>query len=516
MGLDGELGTGSWNWDAYYQYGRNTVDESRTGNNRIMAKYREATDVVTNPANGQPICRSTLTNPTNACVPFNIFGVGTASAAAIAYTTGVGTLDNEQVQQVAAANLTGDLFNLPSGPISAAFGVEWRDETVEQVVDPISAAGGFEFTNNQPLSGAINVKEAYGELVVPILKDSSLGRALDLQLAGRYTDYSTSGPVWTWKTGLTWDLNGQVRIRGAVSRDIRAGNMTELFTNQAATPFVPIDRVLNVPSPLTAVSAVAGGNPDLEPETATTYTLGVAVQPDWLSGFRFSVDYYNIQIDDVITRVPGQTIIDRCALGLTVYCGQIDRNPDPANAYITRVRNPFLNLNEFQTSGLDFELVYARPTDFLPWGGNFVVRALATYTHEFSTTDALGTIDRSGQLGGAGVPHWLGSATLTYNLANFSTAIQGRYIAGGNIDNLAIPGTSTSANIYTVPAKTIWSLSGSYDIVRSEKAKVQLFGIVSNLFDSNPPMPFQPSSINVSPYYDGIGRAIRAGVRITL
>jgi outer membrane receptor protein involved in Fe transport len=514
VGLNGSLGVGNWKWDVYYQYGRDTVDESRSGNNRIMAKYRQASDVVTNPANGQPICRSTLTNPANGCVPFNIFGVGSPSAAAIAYTTGVGTLNSKYEQQVAAANLKGDLFNLPAGPISAALGAEWRKESVRQVVDATSAAGGFEFTNQQPLSGGFNVKEVYGELVVPILKDSPMGRELDVQLAGRYTDYSTSGSVETWKAGLTWDLNSQMRIRGAVSRDIRAGNMSELFTNQAATPFVAIDRVLNVPSPLTAISSVAGGNPNLKPERGTTYTAGVVLQPEWLPGFRFSVDYYNITINGVITRVDGQTIIDRCALGLAVYCGQIDRNPDPANAYITQVRSPFLNLNKFQTNGVDFELVYARPTAFLPWGGNFVLRALATYTNEFATTDALGTVDRAGQLGGAGVPHWMGSATLTYNLGGFSTAIQGRFIEGGNIDNLAIPGTRTSANIYTVPTKTIWSLSASYDVVHSGKQKVQIFGIINNLFDSNPPFPFQPSSAIVSPYYDGIGRAFRFGIRI--
>lgn len=512
VGLDGELGLGDWRWDAYYQYGRNTTDETRSGNNRIMAKYREATDVVAGPG-GQPICRSTLSNPTNGCVPFNIFGVGAPSAAALAYTTGIGTLNNEYVQQVAAVNLRGDLFDLPAGAISAAFGGEWRDETVEQVVDAISLANGFEFTNLKPISGAFNVKEVYGELIVPVLADSPIGSALDLQLAARYTDYSTSGSVGTWKAGLTWELNDQIRIRAAVSRDIRAGNMTELFTLAAASPFNPIDRVLNVPSPLVAVSAIAGGNPNLKPERATNYTLGVVVEPDFIPGFRFSVDYYNIKISDVITRVAGQAIIDRCAQGLAIYCGQIDRNPDPANNYITQVRSPFLNLNEFTTSGVDFELIYARPTDFLPWGGDFVLRTLATYTHEFTTTDALGAIDLSGQLGGAGVPHWMGSATLTYNLDNFSTSLQGRFIDGGNIDNLAVPGTSTSANIYTVPAKTIWSLSASYDIISNGSQEVQIFGLINNLFDSNPPFPFQPSSVTTSPYYDGIGRAFRFGIR---
>ncbi|MBG6120219.1 outer membrane receptor protein involved in Fe transport [Sphingobium sp. JAI105] len=511
VGLDGELGIGNWKWDAYYQYGRNTVDETRSGNNRIMAKYRQAIDVVAGP-NG-PICRSTLTNPADGCVPFNMFGVGAPSAAALAYTTGVGKLDSKYIQQVASASVTGDLFNLPAGPISAALGAEYRKERANQVVDAVSQAFGFEFANQQPLKGGFSVKEAFGELVLPILKDSRFGRAMDLQLAGRYTDYSTSGSVATWKAGLTWDVNDQFKLRGAVSRDIRAGNINELFTLQAASPFQPVDRVLNIPTG--PISSIAGGNPNLDPERATTFTVGMVLRPEWLPGFRFSVDYFNISIDDVIARVDGQTIINRCAEGLTEYCNQIDRNPDRS---LRQVRSPFLNLNSFQTNGLDFEMVYARPAAFLPWGGDFVLRALATYTNELSTTDPVTTIDRAGQLGsafgGANVPHWLGSATLTYNLKNFSTSLQGRYIDGGNIDNLAIPGTRTSANIYTVPAKTIWSLAVSYDIVNSGGRKVQIFGNINNLFDSNPPFPLQPSSALTGPYYDGIGRAFRFGIRV--
>ena len=515
VGLDGVLGLGTWKWDAYYQYGRNEVTEQRSGGNRIMANYRAATDVVTNPANGQPICRTTLTNPTNGCVPFNIFGLGSPSSSAIAYVTGVGTMNNVQTQHVVAVNFRGDLFKLPAGAISAAVGAEYRKESTNQVVDPISAAGGFEFTNLAALSGSYNVKELYGELIVPVLKDSPLGRELDLQLAGRITDYSTSGTVATWKAGLTWNLTESVRLRGAVSRDIRAGNMGELFAAQAATPFVPIDRVLNVPNPLTAVQAIARGNPKLDPERATTYTGGVVLQPEWVRGLRVSVDYYKINMTGQIARVAGQTIIDRCAQGLADYCALIFRNSDPNNRYITSVSNPFLNLNGFKSSGLDFEISYAHAAPkFIPWGGDFILRGLANYTHEFATRDALGTIDRAGQLGGAGVPHWQGNTTITYNLAKFSTSLQGRFVEGGNIDNTAKPGTATSANIYTVPARWFWNLSMSYDILRSAGRQLQVYGVVSNLFDSNPPFPFAPSSATVSPYYDGIGRAFRFGVRI--
>lgn len=521
-GAEGDIGVGNWHWDAYYQYGRNTVSGLRDGSsgaNRNKAKYALARDVVTNPANGQPICRSTLTDPTNGCVPFNIFGIGTASPAALAYVGGVSTDFTRSVQQVAALNFRGDLFNLPAGAISAAFGGEWRKEKLDQTADAITAAGGFELGTVVPLRGRLNVKETFGELVVPVLKDSALGQNLDLQLAARYTDYSTSGAVTTWKAGLTWKLNDDMTLRGAVSRDIRAGNMTELFTTQAISIISPLDTVQHIPVPAGLANQIAGGNPNLKPERATTYTAGVVLKPHWLHGFRLSVDYYNIEIKGVIGTIGFQTIIDRCALGLPLYCNQIVRNSDPANAYITKVNSTFLNLNRFRTNGLDFELLYStRAPAFMPGNGNLVFRALATYTAKFATTDAVSTIDRAGQLGGFGVdavPHWQGNATLTYSLPRFSTSLQGRFIQGGNINNLAKPGTSSSANIYTVPAVTYWSLSASYDILPpSNRQQIQIFANVNNLFDQNPPFPFLASSFVPGPYYDPIGRAFRIGIRI--
>jgi hypothetical protein len=204
---------------------------------------------------------------------------------------------------------------------------------------------------------------------------------------------------------------------------------------------------------------------------------------------------------------------------LSGYCAQIIRNPNPANAYITQVNSTYLNLNKLQTNGLDFELLYStRAPAFIPGDGHLVFRALATYTDHFSTTDPVSTIDRAGQLGGFGVvavPHWQGSATLTYSLPRFSTSLQGRFVQGGNINNLAIPGTGSGANIYTVPAITYWSLAASYDIVPpSNRRQIQIFANVNNLFDQNPPFPFLASSFVPSPYYDPIGRAFRIGVRI--
>ena len=517
-GFDGELGFKNFTWDAYYQYGRSDQDEFRPGN-RLPANYRLATDVTTNPANGQPICRSTLTAPTNGCVPFNIFGPVANSQAAYDYFIAPAILNAQQSQNVLAANLRGDIFSMPAGPVSVAVGGEYRQDKASATVDANSAASLFEFTNSQPYTGKVTVKEVYGEVAVPLLKDIPGIQSLDLDAAGRYTDYSTSGGVFTWKTGLSWKVTDQLRLRGTISRDIRAANVSELYAKATGGAFfVPIDRVLNTVSP-NPVATITAANPNLDPERATTYTAGVIYQPDWLRGLRLSVDYFSIDIKGQIARVDGQTTIDRCAQGLTAYCGFITRAP--GTNVITAVSSAFLNLNRFETSGIDYELSFARPLSQLGTGlpGDIAVRVLATYTEHLTTTDARGPIDRAGQLTGSAsvnsVPHWQGNGSFTYNLPRFSATIQGRFIGGGNIDNLATPGTSTSANIYKVKAHSYWNLSASYNVKSwgDGARKVQIFGLVDNVFNSHPPFPYMPSSLVTSPYYTVLERTYRMGVR---
>jgi iron complex outermembrane recepter protein len=515
-GFDGNLGVGNFTWNAYYQYGRSRQTEYRPGN-RIPTRYRLATDVTTNPANGQPICRSTLTDPANGCVPFNIFGANAASDAARTYVTGVATVDAVQSQHVLAAEVQGDLFTLPAGPVAIAAGGEYREERASAKVDAISAASLFEFTNSQPYSGLVKVKEVFGEVGVPLLRDVPGFKSLDANFAGRYTDYSTSGGVVTWKAGLTWEVVDELRLRGTISRDIRAANVSELYAKATGGAFfVPIDRVLNTVSPA-PIATITAANPNLDPEKGTTITFGFAYQPNWLRGFRLSVDYFDIDIKGQIARVDGQTVIDRCAQGLADYCGFITRAA--GTNVITSVSSAFLNLNRFATNGVDFEISLKRPLSDLSSSlpGDLSLRLLATYTEHLTTTDARGPIDRAGQLTGSAtvnsVPHWQGNLTATYEVGRLSTSLQGRFVGAGNIDNLATPGTSTGANIYKVGSKTYWNLSASYDLIAKDGHRVQLFGLVDNVFNSHPPFPFMPSSLVTSPYHTVLERSYRVGVR---
>src|SRR5690606_24879143 len=269
----------------------NRFEQRRVGNVNVAA-FRRAIDAVT--AGGQIVCRvnadANQGNDDPACRPFNLFGTGSPSADSIAYVTGTSAFDMVTKQQVAAANINGDLFNAWAGPISAAFGAEYRKVEIDAVADPISEANGWHSSNRKAIVGAYNVKEDYGELANPLLRDAPFAQAFDLNLAGRYTDYSSSGSVETWKVGATWDLTEALRLRATRSRDIRAGNLGELFTPTAVL-------VTNVRDPRTSavmpVPVTTQGNRALAPEKAETLTSGVVLPPNWIPGLRLS-DVYSV------------------------------------------------------------------------------------------------------------------------------------------------------------------------------------------------------------------------------
>ena len=173
-------------------------------------------------AAGTIVCRSTLTNPTNGCQPLNIFGVGAASQAAIDYVTDTQFTRQRYEQHVVEASVSGEPFSTWAGPVSLAAGGSYRAEKINAVSDPLSLERAFHIGNPQPYSGKYNVKEAFAEVVVPLAKDTSFAQTLDVSLAGRVTDYSTSGGVFTWKAGATYEPFEDLRFRVTRSRDIRA------------------------------------------------------------------------------------------------------------------------------------------------------------------------------------------------------------------------------------------------------------------------------------------------------
>ena len=520
-GLRGELAP-TWSWDGYVQYGRNNYREL-TNNQRIEANWRRAIDVVSDPATGIPTCRALLSTDTAVrsaaagCAPYNLFGTDTASAAAVDYVSGSAWLHQRTTQLVAALNVQGEPFSTWAGPVSVAAGVEYRRETLDAESDELSRARAFSSRNPQPVSGEFDVKEGYLEVVVPLLRDLPLAQSVELNGAVRYADYSTSGGVTTWKGGLTWEMADWLRLRGTYSRDIRAPNLTELFTPASTAIAILIDPFRNEQA---VPNVFSSGSTDLEPEVGKTLTAGVVFQPSFIPRLQLSVDYYKIKLEDLIATTTPAVIVQRCFEGAQEFCSLITRGPAaPGSAIgtISAIDSPYLNLNRFDTWGVDVELSYRLPLEEVGDGlpGTLSLRALGTYVGEYRRTDSAGSIDRAGQLVNfqdTGIADFQGTGIIGYDDGGFSGSLIFRYIDGGVIDAGAVPNTATSNNVNTVESALFTNLSLQYTLGdRSEgQGATQIFAYVSNLFDKAPPFP-----ANEGIYYDVIGRAYRVGVRLT-
>jgi outer membrane receptor protein involved in Fe transport len=504
-GLEGKL-AGSWTWDAYVQRGESSFQQRREGNIHSV-RFQNAIDAVLNPVNGQIACRVNIdtvtTNDDASCVPFNMFGAGSPSDAAMRYVTGTSSLDMDITQTVVAANVRGDLLEGWAGPITSAFGVEYRKEELAAVADADSERNLWQTSNRKGLRGDYDVKEVYAELLVPLLGDTAFADNLDLNLAARNTDYSSSGSVTTWKAGFTWDLDEQVRFRLSQSRDIRAGNIGELYTPTAVT-------LGNVNNPITSVrvpvQTVTTGNPTLAPEEADTLTAGVVLEPSFVDNLQLSVDYYSIDIAGQIGSVTPQNIVDLCYLNKEdEFCSRIEND---ANGVITRINNSFLNLNSFETSGVDILTAWSLPV----WSGDLNLRLTSTWVDKRETTFKIGgtTQDTAGEFTN---PHWKHFVQARYSIGKFSALIDWRWYGGGKLSNQRIEGFAgvQGANINELSAVNYTSLNLSYDVSGLiEGWDGNLFFRVDNLFDRAPPFPLR------SAFNDNNGRGYRLGLRFSL
>jgi outer membrane receptor protein involved in Fe transport len=455
------------------------------------------------------VCRSTLTNPNNGCVPANVFGQGSISAAAVAYYSGTSSLSQEQKQDVYAFKIDGQPFEMWAGPVAMAFGGEYRKEEITVTSDPISQANGWRQINTQPLSGDLNVKEGFLEVGVPLLKNVTAVHLLDLNAAVRSTDYSTSGSVTTWKGGFNYEPIEDLRFRGTVSRDIRAPNINELYSGRA----LQIPSIIDPFKPGTQRNAnvTIGGNPNLFPEHALSYTFGATWQPGWVQGLKASIDYYSIDLKDAIQSLNGQQVVDGCFKGQTVLCSQITRGSD---GFISSVSAILLNTAETKTDGVDFELGYAYDIG----EGKLAFRMLTTYVSRLVNTIGNVPTNRAGQVGsGAGIPHWRGNLGMDYRASKYNAGVLLRYVQGGKYDNTLIEPYGNinfnSINDNTISGRYYVDLNGSYKLTEN----FDLFAKVNNLLDKEPPATpsvITQSQYAASPFYDRVGRFYTAGVRV--
>lgn len=523
-GLEGTFQE-TWRWSAYGQFGR-TDSEAVYPNQLITSNFLAAVGAVS-PITGQPLFECVAP-----CAPLNVFGSGQASPEAVDFVFDPTVVEDAQLEQiVAAAEVAGEAFALPAGPLAVAAGFEYRDESIESAVDERVTAGDTFLNPFFPIDGSFDLWEIFGEANIPLIADKPFADELSVNVAARYTDYSTVGGVTTWKVGSSWAPIPDLRLRGSVSRDIRAPNLRELFqaggggvlfvddpcqnplegsveeTNCAAAGIPP-----NVPSGLGFNFSNITGNPDLDEESADTFTIGLVYRPQWLEGFSLSLDWFQIDIEDAIVAVAPQEIINQCFGAATfpnAFCGQIERNP--LSGEIQTVTSEFENLDTFETSGLDVEIVYDTPLSRLgaPLGyanapGDLRLRWVATFLDEFTQTPgAAGAvpIDLAGEVGNADVQWNLNGI---YSVGPFTGFTQVRYIGESTIDNAL---TREQSALLEVDPEVYWDLSGS---VRLEPAgrQVDLTVGVDNVLNNEPPFAPTPGNIffTEASVYDVRGR----------
>ena len=362
-GVRGDLSTvGNLRYELALNYGH-TKTYYETGGNVNVARFNRATNAVRNSA-GQIVCAvnndASTTNDAPACVAFNPFGFGAASQAARDYVIHTSSRKQTASQLNAVGFVSGDsegIFELPGGPIGFALGGEYRREKATSVYD-LSTQRGETFLNAfQPfLPPTAVVKEAFGEIRLPLVKDIFLINELTVEGAARYSKYRGSKGVWAYNAGVIFSPVEGLRMRGGVARSVRAPNLndsfgarTETFANGLSDPCDQpgfgnaSNNITNDPSraancaaagvpttitytdtngnpitrpfhniPGSGIAGINSGNEALVPETSKSYTVGAVIQPPFIPGFALTIDYFNIKVKDVISGLSGQAIINRC------------------------------------------------------------------------------------------------------------------------------------------------------------------------------------------------------------
>lgn len=530
-GLTGDNDTLRLN--AWYQYSESQNRFTVQDFPRLDRLYR-AMDAVRDPVSGSIVCRSTLSQPQDGCIPANPFGAGTMSRAAVEYILeGDMYRLSDLTQHLAEFTLDTELFHGRSaGPVSVATGVSWRREGFDQrngpreLLDipvrpsseegyrglPDTFVGGsllqFSGIVDAELDGRFDVREIFGEAVVPLLRELPLVQSFDLHTAVRYADYSGSGGVYAWKAGLDWHLNDSLHLRATRSRDTRAATLAERFDLSlgGASGFDPLLQRSEV------FSLALGGNPQVAPELADSWTAGLVFKPAAVDDLALSLDWYDVEISDYITLLGTQRIIDECHAGALELCARITR--DPVTNRIRQVENIYLNAAAARVTGLDLELLHRREADlFASRDEQLVLRLYASYLKENSFTNLGLTRDNAGTVE---LPTVSATATASYRIDDFTTSITARFVddrvqlsepiaLASQIDDNSV-GSAFYLNL-----RLGWDYPAWYD------RRYTAYLNVANLLDRDPPVvatysDFFGSSAFVSGQHDPLGRRYTLGV----
>jgi outer membrane receptor protein involved in Fe transport len=453
-----------------------------TGLDAVLAPVGfSGSNFVLNSTGQKVICRvNSVTNTDPACLPVNVFGSGLNSQAVLDSIHRDGRIQEESSQFVASAFVNGDLsqlFELPGGPISFAIGSEYREEKDSVIIDELSKSGGTFLNQLSDFAPPkLKVKEAYGEIYFPLLKDMSFAKELSVNLAGRVSNYNNSvGTVYAYNIQGIYSPVSDLKFRASYATSVRAPTQGDLYSAQSQNfAFLadPCDqnninagpnRVANcaaagVPTTYNAATAAAcsgtafnfavgspwrnclaltvsqpfsnGGNPTLVEERGKSVTLGAVLEPSFVPGLSFTVDYYSIKVSNLIATLGAQTIINLCydsSNGLSnPACATVNRNPATGLFVDPAVIAGGINFAAQRTKGIDFDLAFRKTFDN---GDKLRVRALATRVLSLNNyINPQQPLEPNRQLSELGDPKWAANFNISYDFGDFSLLYNARFI----------------------------------------------------------------------------------------
>ncbi len=444
-------------WDRRYYWDLNGV----TSNNEAKQVFLNGYNVRNlKLALGDPaVCAATP-----GCTPLNLFGgqgvngSGTITSQMLDYVRIVTRDSSENSLSLASANLSGELFDLPAGSIAFATGLEFRNYKGRFDPDPVRTRGDSQDSRAIPAAGRYSVKEAYGELNIPILDETNLLRELDFSAALRYSDYSSFGSQITDKFGLRWQPFEDLVLRGTRSSGFRAPFIGELFglaqfgavltdpcsnavddaDGPDTTPLETNCRAQGVPSGYEQINPQittnTGGNPNLKPETSDSYTVGLLYSPGWAEQLVWSerldlsVTYYSHEIKNAIRAPDAQTRLNDCVNSGSAGSSACTGITRTANGQINRFDNLLANIGQFETSGWDFKLNWSAPAQ--TWG-RIGAALQGTWVTNYRVRDDQGTLfpQREGvEVNDGAIPELQSNLQLSYAISKLSVGWTLRYI----------------------------------------------------------------------------------------
>jgi iron complex outermembrane receptor protein len=529
IGLKGQAGA-HWDYDVFFQTSR-VIYQERYSHDFSLARATRALDVLADPATGAPVCASVLNGTDRSCVPYNVWTLDGVTNAALNYLEVPAFQRAQAVQQVAGGTITANLgdygVRLPrtGGGVEIVLGVERRTEKLDFQADAEFQSG--DLTGQDPVRdvhGGVTVKDFFAEARIPVLD------MLALSGSYRHSSYDSGQSTNTYGVGFTATPARFARIRGSYQRAVRAANVRELFDPQIPTAYgfqsggdpcagtepsrsliecqrtgVPAAVYGHIPtSPFQDYPSTSGGNPDLKPETANTYTLGTVLTPT--RDFSATIDYFDIRIEDTISGIDPNTIFEQCLeTGDPVFCSNITRDPVAYTLWLGRAGILAINQNIGRTrvSGVDvgssyrwrFANAHLLAVDFL---GSYLLRRSVEAFPGAPVTECAGTFG-NGDCSYRPMPRWRHRLRATWQPpSDFELAATWRYT--GPTTN----GDPILADLNPRLASASYlDLAGSWNITK----RLTLRGGVNNLLDRDPPLLIGGTNGNTfAQSYDVLGR----------